>query len=123
MKTWLIALALAITTAPAWAADKPVAQRLHEAIEEVCPIDGVSIADKDDKKTWRIDFKATASSVQKEAAKQVLRNFDVSAPDLEDVARKAAAAKLQDAVKGEDNAAVVDALKEALETGALKISD
>ncbi len=46
--------------------------QLHEAIEAVAPIDGISIGDWDDKSTWRIDFKPEATNEQRVAAESVL---------------------------------------------------
>lgn len=54
------------------------AQQLDAAIREVCPIVGVSIGDKSDKATWRIDFDDAASGAQKVAALDVVAAFDVN---------------------------------------------
>jgi hypothetical protein len=51
---------------------KTFAQEVHEAIEAVCPIVGVSIGDKADKSTWRIDFADNATEEQRAAAQVVL---------------------------------------------------
>ena len=45
-----------------------IAQKLNAAIAAVCPIYGVSIGRKDDKQTWRIDFKDEATPEQRAAA-------------------------------------------------------
>jgi Ser-tRNA(Ala) deacylase AlaX len=54
---------------------------LDQAIKQVCPIDGVSIGRKEDKSTWRIDFKDEATQAEKEAAQLVVDNFDINAKD------------------------------------------
>lgn len=56
-------------------------QKLHEAIAAACPIDGVSVGRKNDKSTWRIDFRAEATDAQKDAARAVLAAFDVAAAE------------------------------------------
>lgn len=52
-----------------------IAQSLTIAIAAVCPIHGVSIGRKDDKSTWRIDFKEEATPAQRAAAAQVVAQF------------------------------------------------
>jgi hypothetical protein len=118
MKALILAIALSLVASAAEA--KPKALRLHEAIAAVCPIEGVSLTDENDKKTWRIDFAKSATSAQKQAAKDVVKNIDLDAPDEEDEAKKAASTRLKNAVKGDDTAEIVNALKDALKTGALK---
>lgn len=54
-----------------------VIRQLHLIVEAVCPIDGVSIGRKDDKSTWRIDFKTEATPAQQQAARDVVLAFDV----------------------------------------------
>lgn len=61
-----------------------IATKLNDAIKAVCPIHGVSIGRKDDKKTWRIDFKTEATEQQKAAAQQVLDAF-VDNPAVENI--------------------------------------
>src|SRR5712671_6084445 len=53
---------------------------LHEAISAVCPIDGVSVGRRDDKATWRIDFADAATAQQKQAAADVVAQFDLTDP-------------------------------------------
>jgi len=55
--------------------------QLHEKIITVCPIHGVSIGRRDDKATWRIDFKDEATEQQRSAARVVLDAFDANQPD------------------------------------------
>lgn len=54
--------------------------KLHAAVNAavgvVAPIYGVSIGRKDDKATWRIDFKDEATPEQRAAAAEVLTSFD-----------------------------------------------
>ena len=52
-----------------------MAAELDFAIREVCPIIGVSIGRKNDKRTWRIIFDVNATEDQKESAQLVLTNF------------------------------------------------
>lgn len=51
------------------------AAKLDKAIKTVCPIDGVSIGRKDDKSTWRIDFRPEATQTQRDAAQAILSAF------------------------------------------------
>jgi hypothetical protein len=53
---------------------------LTEAIEIVCPIHGVAIGSRNDRRTWRIDYKPEATEQQKAAAQAVLLAFDIDAP-------------------------------------------
>jgi hypothetical protein len=53
--------------------------QVHQAVAAVCPIDGVSIGEKLDKSTWRIDFKLEATAQQRLAAGVAVQNFDVNA--------------------------------------------
>ena len=50
---------------------------LHRALSELAPIDGVSIGRRDDKSTWRIDFKTEATKEQQAVAQTFLRDFSV----------------------------------------------
>lgn len=49
--------------------------RLHESIESVCPIDGVSVGTE---RSVSIDFKPEATSDQRSAAQAVVGSFDWS---------------------------------------------
>lgn len=51
------------------------AKELHEAIASVCPIDGVSIGDKNDKTKWRVSYKPEATPQQLTAAQGVIDAF------------------------------------------------
>ena len=65
-----------------------IAGRLDAAIKAVCPIDGVSIGHRDDRSTWRIDFREEATAQQRAAAQAVLDAFDpdsVTPIDLSDI--------------------------------------
>lgn len=53
-----------------------LATMLHEAVAAVCPIEGVSIGDPDDKNTWSITYSPGATQAQKDAADAVLAAFD-----------------------------------------------
>mgnify|MGYP001583298092 CR=1 FL=1 len=59
-----------------------IAAKLDATIKAVCPIEGVSIGRRDDKATWRIDFKPKATQPQKDAAQAVLDAFDPVAADI-----------------------------------------
>ena len=54
--------------------------RLTEQVAAVCPIEGVSVGDWADKRTWRIDFAATASADEQAAARAVMADFDAGNP-------------------------------------------
>lgn len=56
-----------------------LAGNLHAAIAAHAPIDGVSIGRRNDKSTWRIDFKPEATDAQRAAARAMLEGFDVGA--------------------------------------------
>ena len=56
--------------------------QLDRALKRVCPTHGVSMGRKNDKKTWRIDFKDEATPAERVAAQNVLDNFDLNTPDL-----------------------------------------
>jgi hypothetical protein len=119
MKHMILIAALLMVALPAHA--KPLALRVHEAIEKVCPIDGVSLKNEKDKKSWRIDFKKEATPAEKQAARQTLNNFDVSAPDEEEAVKASAVTRLKNAAEGTDQAELFNALKDALKSGAIEI--
>jgi len=48
---------------------------LDADLKAVAPIHGVSVGNKEDKATWRIDFKPEATQAEKDAAASVLANF------------------------------------------------
>lgn len=50
--------------------------KLHHALAKHAPIDGVSIGDENDKTTWRIDFKPSATEEQKAAARAALMSYE-----------------------------------------------
>ena len=51
---------------------------IHAAVAAVAPIDGVSIGDPADKRTWRIDFKDTATMDDRVAGMAALQAFDIA---------------------------------------------
>ena len=67
-------------------------EKLNQLISAVCPIDGISIGRKNDKATWRIDFKECTEE-QKSAALAVVKAYDFEAEEkaVEYVALRAAA--------------------------------
>lgn len=67
-------------------------EKLSQLISAVCPIDGISIGRKNDKATWRIDFKECTEE-QKSAALAVVKAYDFEAEEkaVEYVALRAAA--------------------------------
>ena len=54
--------------------------KLDQLISAVCPIDGISIGRKNDKATWRIDFKECTEE-QKSAALAVVKAYDFEAEE------------------------------------------
>lgn len=58
-------------------------QRVHDVVSAAsgAQVDGVSIGDRNDRATWRIDFAATATAAQKQAARDALAAFDMTKPD------------------------------------------
>lgn len=69
---------------------------IHEAIEAVCPIDGISFA-ADDPSAWKIQPKAEATREQINAAQALLASFD-TAKAVEKTAKK----KRKDAIAAMD---------------------
>ncbi len=59
--------------------------RLLDAIAKVCPMDGLAIGTWDDRGTWRLDYAAGATDVQKAAAVALMTTFDFSTPTAEQV--------------------------------------
>ena len=55
-------------------------EKLSQLISAVCPIDGISIGRKNDKATWRIDFKECTEE-QKSAALAVVKAYDFEAEE------------------------------------------
>lgn len=53
-------------------------EQLTKALGQIAPIHGVSIGRRNDKSTWRIDFKADATVEQRAAAQAVLNTFDAA---------------------------------------------
>lgn len=94
-----------------------IAAKLDAAIKAVCPILGVSIRRKDDKATWRIDFRPEATQPQKDAAQAVLDAFDPVAaevpPDLSDPDNHEKALKALALVVAQWNGKTVPQLKAA----------
>lgn len=61
-----------------------IAATLHKRISEVAPVKSVSIGDYSNKKTWRIEFEGEATAAQRQAALQVVNDFDPSTAEDED---------------------------------------
>jgi len=55
--------------------------KLHNAIEAVCPLHGISIRDASDKTTWSISFKDEATAEERAAAQAVIDAADLSILD------------------------------------------
>ena len=72
------------------------ASLLHAKIAAVCPIDGVSIGDPANAKTWRIDFAAIATPAQIAAAQQALAVITPASLATADATVQAAAAAIPD---------------------------
>src|SRR5437899_12475242 len=58
---------------------------LHKAIAAVCPIDGVSVGDPNDKSTWRIDFSGQPTDQQKVSAQSVVGTWNIGATPVPEV--------------------------------------
>lgn len=65
-----------------------IAGALHRKLAALAPIHGVSIGRRDDKATWRIDFKDEATDQQKAAASAAFAAFDSAAEEAAEVAEK-----------------------------------
>lgn len=63
---------------------------LTASITAVCPIDGLSIGNVNDKKTWRIDFSPNATPDQQTAALQIINDFIIDKFMLDDARTSAA---------------------------------
>jgi hypothetical protein len=50
-------------------------RRLHARIEAVCPIEGTSVGNINDKATWRIDFKPEATEQQRSNAQSIITTW------------------------------------------------
>lgn len=55
----------------------PLAQTLTEQVLTVAPIIGISLGNKNDKQTWRIDFAENATEVERLAAQQIIDDFEI----------------------------------------------
>jgi len=55
--------------------------KLHNAIEAVCPMHSVSIGSENDKTTWQISFKDEATTEEKAAAQAVIDAAELSILD------------------------------------------
>lgn len=72
-----------------------VAQTLHTAVELVCPIQGVSVGRKNDKTTWRINYKQEATPAQRAAAQAVVDALDVAVAEQSTANRLVRASSLK----------------------------
>lgn len=72
------------------------ASLLHAKIAAVCPIDGISLGDLNDPKTWRIDFSANATTQQMAAAQAQLAAITPQALAAADTSVQTAAAAIPD---------------------------
>lgn len=54
----------------------PLSVLVLREVEKVCPIEGVCIRDKNNKATWRLDFKDNATPTEKVAAAIAIANFN-----------------------------------------------
>lgn len=58
---------------------------IDKALKAVCPVQGVSYVDRDDKSTWIIVYADDATDEQKQAAEDVLKTLELveveAAPD------------------------------------------
>lgn len=51
---------------------------LFNRIRDIAPVDGISFGQRDDKSTWRIDFKPEATAQQRRDVQAVVDAFDVA---------------------------------------------
>lgn len=58
-----------------------IALVIHEKVEAVAPIEGVSVGVRGDKLTWRVDFLRSATAAQRRDAQDVIDAFDIAAED------------------------------------------
>jgi hypothetical protein len=70
-----------------------LANLLHSTVVSVCPIHGISIGRRNDKSTWRVDFKDEATLVQQQAARDILLAFDVMLAEREQAIEETRKAK------------------------------
>ena len=56
-----------------------VLEAMMRAVSKVAPIEGISVGRYDDRKTWRIDFKKSATPGEINVGNAVLAAFDVDA--------------------------------------------
>lgn len=75
---------------------------LNRVLNEVCPIHGVSIGRKDDKATWRIDFKDEATAGQRADGRAALNAFDVAAHDALEASEAVRTATVDAAIKADN---------------------
>ena len=71
-----------------------MATLLHAKIASICPVDGISIGDPADSKTWRIDFAVSATPAQMAVAQAALAAITPTALTTADNSIKAAAAAI-----------------------------
>ena len=64
-------------------------QYLTKEIEKLAPIDGVSVGSWQDKDTWRVDYKTSATNTQKQAVNAFIDAFDPTTPTPDDVRAEA----------------------------------
>ena len=62
---------------------------ISEEIEKLAPIDGISIGNLNDKTTWRVDYKNTATQAQITNVNNFINNLDITAPIPDDVRAEA----------------------------------
>ena len=56
-------------------------QAVHEKVEAVAPIEGVSLESMTDKTKWIVKFKAEATQAEKDAAATAITDFDIAAEE------------------------------------------
>lgn len=67
---------------------------LTTQLAAVAPVFGISIGDRTDKSTWRVDFDNAATPAQRTAAQAVLAGFDWNAAETAEAAEATAQATL-----------------------------
>lgn len=68
---------------------KSLVEKLHVHLATVCPIDGVSIGRAEDRSSWSIKYSEDATDEQRVLADRALKDFDPSAPEIEDIKAEA----------------------------------
>lgn len=72
-----------------------LAVAVQHAVSAVCPIYGVSIGHREDRATWRADFKPEATNQDRTNAQAAIFAFDLAAFDAQETAEAARLADIK----------------------------